>query len=102
MPRRRPIRENACGDSEERAWAKLLRGWKCMRGSRGVSSRSGNGSILVIDDAPALKELIVRWLEQNEYRYVFVEDEGQGRKLLARRHFDAVMYSHEFRFRAEA
>ena len=64
--------------------------------------KTGNGSILVIDDAPALKGLIVRWLDQNEYRYVFVKDEEQGRRLLARRDFDAVMYSNEFRFRADA
>ena len=62
----------------------------------------GNGSILVVDDAPYLKEFIVGWLNQNSYRYVFVEDKEQGRRVLARHEFDAVMYSHKFRFRTRA
>jgi DNA-binding response OmpR family regulator len=73
-----------------------------MRVPRGLFSNKGNGSILVIDDAPALKDLIAGWLDQNEYRYVFVDDEEQGRKALARRHFDLVMYGHEFSFRGSA
>ena len=69
-----------------------------MSTSPASPGRGTNGRVLVIDDAPARKELIVRWLKQNACQYVFVEDEEQGRTLLARHHFDAVLYSHEFEF----
>ena len=77
----------------------LLRGLIHMSAFQGAPGKANNGHVLIVDDAPALKELIVRWLAQNAYRYVFAEDEDQARRLLERSHFDAVLYGHEFEFR---
>ena len=57
------------------------------------------GRVLVVDDAPGLRDRIVRWLEQNEYRYVFVESKEAAENLLTCRPFDAVIFGHEFQFR---
>ncbi len=54
--------------------------------------------VLVVKDAPSVNKRVVKWLKEQQYVCVFVENDDEARARLNRESFDAVMYTHEFLF----
>ncbi len=56
------------------------------------------GNVLVIDDAPALRQRIAGWLASHGYRSFFVDDAADAYAIQQSCDFNAVLYGHEFSF----
>lgn len=57
------------------------------------------GDVLVINDAPELRQRIAEWLASQGYRLAFVRDATEAASIQQSRGFSAVFYGHEFLFR---
>lgn len=57
------------------------------------------GDVLVIDDAPDLRQRIAEWLASQGYHLAFVRDAAEAASIQQSRSFSAVFYGHEFLFR---
>ncbi len=57
------------------------------------------GDVLVIDDAPELRQRIAVWLESQGYHPAFVRDAAEAASIQQSRTFGALFYGHEFLFR---
>ena len=54
------------------------------------------GKILVINDEPAIRDGLVRWLVRTGYHYALVDRAHEAEALLEHARFDTIVHSHEF------